>query len=65
VAQVVARELGITDASLINVKASTNFVGANNDLTGGSTGSDCSAIVMSLVLLIFLWEGMRIIQLFL
>jgi len=40
VAQVVARELGITSADLISVKPANSFVAANSDITGGSLTSD-------------------------
>jgi len=45
VAQIVARELHLPSADLVSVKGSNSFVGANSDVTGGSFGSDCCAIV--------------------
>ncbi len=40
VAQVVAREFGLSDMSKISVKPSNNFVSNNNNWTGGSQASD-------------------------
>ena len=45
VAQVVAQALGVTDATLIKVKAANNFVGNNNATTGGSFGSEVTCSV--------------------
>ncbi len=43
VAQVVGSKLGISDINFISVKASNNMISSNNDITGGSFGSDVCA----------------------
>ncbi len=43
VAQVIGSKLGIEDIDLITVVPSNTFVASNNDITGGSLGSDCCA----------------------
>ena len=45
VAQVVAHELGITDATLVKIKAANNFVANNSAITGGSFGSEVTCSV--------------------
>jgi xanthine dehydrogenase/oxidase len=40
VSQVVAKEFGLPDLSLITVKTSNSFVANNNNWTGGSQASD-------------------------
>ena len=45
VAQVVAYELGITDATLVKIKAANNFVANNSAITGGSFGSEVTCSV--------------------
>ena len=39
----IGSKLGIEDIDLITVVPSNTFVASNNDITGGSLGSDCCA----------------------
>ena len=48
VAQVIAKELGVP-MEIIRVKSTSNLIGPNNSVTGGSMGSECCASVSSLI----------------